>query len=407
MSDERWDVVVIGGGPAGSVAARQVRRLAPELRVLLVDRATFPRDKVCGGCLNASAVRSLAGAGLGEVIGSLRGEPLEAVRVFGGGRAVTLPLPGGVAVSRRVLDVALLDAARREGVEVREGVAARVAARVAADEGQTFRSHNVAQRRRDSERILTLRDSATGETRAVRAKVVIVADGLRGGALDGIEDFDMRERRGSRIGLGAVLRVETPMERGVIHMMIGDGGYVGAVRVEAGLVDIAAAANPEYVRDAGGAGEALGKIIQGSRVAEVWVETVTAAARGARWAGTPRLTRCRDVAGEGIFVVGDAAGYVEPYTGEGMAWAIRGGLEAAPLAVEAGRSGDLQALANRWRWLHGREVRRKQAGCRAVASTLRHPTLRRAAMASLRGLTAFPGGRRVVAAAVRGLFADH
>ena len=60
-----WDAVVVGAGPAGSVAARELARRG--VSVLLVDKATFPRAKVCGCCLNAAALDTLAKIGLADL----------------------------------------------------------------------------------------------------------------------------------------------------------------------------------------------------------------------------------------------------------------------------------------------------------------------------------------------------
>ena len=77
-----WDALVIGAGPAGSVTARELARRGR--RVLLVDRATFPRSKVCGGCLNGAAIRTLERLGLGRVLeGAL---PLDDAPCRGRGR---------------------------------------------------------------------------------------------------------------------------------------------------------------------------------------------------------------------------------------------------------------------------------------------------------------------------------
>ncbi|MFG0318328.1 MAG: NAD(P)/FAD-dependent oxidoreductase, partial [Planctomycetota bacterium JB042] len=116
MTDVR-DVVVIGAGPAGGAAA--IGLADRGRRVALVDRERFPRDKVCGGCLNPRAIRSLAALG---VVPS--GVPLRWLVLHAGGRTARVPLEGGLAVSRRSLDAALVDAARARGVEVIEGVAA-------------------------------------------------------------------------------------------------------------------------------------------------------------------------------------------------------------------------------------------------------------------------------------------
>jgi len=69
----RWDVVVIGAGPAGAVAARQLA--LRRFDVLLVDKSQFPRDKVCGCCVNAAAITALRRAGLGAHFDRTGGRP--------------------------------------------------------------------------------------------------------------------------------------------------------------------------------------------------------------------------------------------------------------------------------------------------------------------------------------------
>ena len=107
------DVVVIGAGPAGATAACTLGGRGH--RVLLVDRASFPRAKVCGCCLASSGQGILRALGLGDLVDD--GVPLDTTVVHGAGRSTTLPFPGSVTLSRERLDPALIDAARRRGVE--------------------------------------------------------------------------------------------------------------------------------------------------------------------------------------------------------------------------------------------------------------------------------------------------
>lgn len=120
------DVVVVGAGPAGAAAAAELGRAGR--RVVVVDRARFPRDKTCGDGLTAGALRHLDELGLDPAdVPSWR--PVHDAEVTSpSGRTVQLPLPGGdgvwaVVARRHELDAALVDLARRAGAEVREGVA--------------------------------------------------------------------------------------------------------------------------------------------------------------------------------------------------------------------------------------------------------------------------------------------
>jgi len=101
----------------------------------------------------------------------------------------------------------------------------------------------------------------------------------------------------------------------------------------------------------------------------------------------PLTRRLSDPAARGIFVVGDAAGYVEPFTGEGMAWAFAGAWSVAPLAAQAARSPDAGA-EQEWVRRRSRTIGRDQRRCRLLASGLRRPAL---VATSLALVSRYPG----------------
>src|SRR4051794_15399315 len=108
-----WDAIVLGAGPAGAIAARQLA--ASGARVLLVEKKAFPRGKVCGACLNESALGVLESVGLSDRIAVLGGTRLKAFQLGFRGRAMRLGLPAGMALSRARFDAALVDAAVASG----------------------------------------------------------------------------------------------------------------------------------------------------------------------------------------------------------------------------------------------------------------------------------------------------
>jgi len=337
MSD--LDAVVVGAGPAGALAA--ARLAGAGRKVMLVDRARFPRDKVCGGCLQPSALRALEVGGLGGLVRRNGAVPLrEMVLHAAGGGAARLPLEGGVAISRRALDLALVEAAVDRGVELREGVRARLG----SEAGEVI-----------------LDGLGT-----VRAAIVLDATGL-GGGLSG----PAHPCRGSLLGAGAVLE-EAPVPLGTVRMACARGGYIGMVRAEGGRTIVAAALAPRLVAREGGLGAAAASILAACRLPPLPEE--------APWRGTPALTRRpAQVWHERVLVLGDAAGYVEPFTGEGMAWAMRSGLAAADLAL----AGWTSTTGPRWERAHRGIVGRRQRRCRALTLLLRSPGLVRLAVGVL------------------------
>ena len=167
------------------------------------------------------------------------------------------------------------------------------------------------------------------------------------------------------------------VEDGVIFMGCGSGGYVGAVRLEDGLVNVAAALKPEFVRACGGPGAAAARLMDeaGGRV----IDEV----QNAEWKGTPLLTRRTSrVALLRMLVVGDAAGYVEPFTGEGIAWGLASGVAAAQCAVSS-FSNSCATLECDWSRTHRQLLSWRQRRCLWLTRALRYPAFVRAGIAAL------------------------
>jgi flavin-dependent dehydrogenase len=373
-----WHVAVIGAGPAGALAARQVA--AAGLRVLLVDRKSFPRPKVCGGCLNGKGLAALESAGLGGLVDRLGGIDLESFEFRLGGRVSRIALPAGKALARDVLDAALVEEAIEAGAEFLPATTATV------EPGSGV------------ERVVRL--SRQGRRTTVRARVVVAAAGLGGSCLGREPGLRARVAAGSRLGAGcAVAQYPEAYGRGTIHMAVGRRGYVGLVRVRGGLLNVAAALDRDFVRTMGGPAGAAAAVLD-----EAGAPPVPALA-GSSWQGTVALTRrTRPVAGHRLFLIGDAAGYVEPFTGEGMGAALTSAMAAAPLIIRgASVPGWDAALEAAWGRLHRRLVGRQELLCRGLTAALRHPWLARAAFEVAARSPAFSGAlvRRVYQPSVR------
>ncbi len=356
--DERlWDVAVVGAGPAGAMVALELGRRG--CTVLLLERQSFPRWKVCGACLNGAAQGALAHAGLGDLVARAGAPRLTELRLTGWGRTASVALHNSVALSRETLDQALVWAAVEEGVVFAQGASAEL--------GPV----------RDGGRTLTVRGD-DGERR-VRARIVVAAAGLHGLRAAAAGSVPVATvRAGSRVGVGAVLEGGGPgYGPGAVHMVVGPAGYVGLVRQEDRRLNVAAAFDAEWVRRHGSPERAVRAHLESAGMPGL-PERVH---RG--WKGTPPLTRrLSSLAEERLFLVGDAAGYVEPFTGEGMAWALWGALALAPL-VQAGVTRWDASLMRRWSEVHRRRIRRGQRICSRVAWGLRRPWVTQIALRAL------------------------
>jgi flavin-dependent dehydrogenase len=361
----RWDVIVIGAGPAGASAA--VRLADGGRRVLLVDRCGMPRPKVCGCCLSHVAVNELLAIGLPP--DRLGGIPRTSVRLVAASREAVLPLPGWT-LSRESLDAAIVRRAIAAGaswlpstpVSAIEDTAAGVSVHALDPDGRPLRFE------------------------AVHA---IVATGLAAGVRirsDGGDVPRERSRSGSRIGVGATLPADSAtVADGELVMHASADGYCGIVRLEDGRIDVAAAMNASAFRRHASAVAAVAAVLGRRRQA-----FMDLAGPACRFVGTPRLTRFQPaVVGRWrrIHRIGDAAAYVEPFTGEGIGWALVGARSIAE-AMLAHPPTDGPATASAIADAHERSIARRLAGprrrCLRVASAVRHPSIVSTAVAAAR-----------------------
>lgn len=359
------DVMVVGGGPAGSTAARLLALAG--WRVTLLDRARFPRPKACGECLNPGAVAALARLGVLDRVLALAPAWLSGWSVESRGRAAIGSFPngrGGLAVSRARLDHALLEAAAAAGVRVREGVKVESVQPPAAGRGPT----------------LGIRDGG-GRRSAVGAAVVVGADGLRSTVARSFDAY----RRGPRLRkLSITVHVEgidADPCRG--RLVLDARGTVGV----ASLDPDGRRWNATVVVDA----LAEGRAVAGDPRA--FARARLAGALGGAWRGEPvdgpwtsgpfDWPSRRTVA-DGVVLIGDAAGYYDPLTGQGIYRALRSAELAVAVIDGALRAGRVSsATLAPYEAVLRRELRaplRVQRGVEAVVSSA---PLRPAALALL------------------------
>jgi flavin-dependent dehydrogenase len=323
------DAVVVGAGPGGSATAALLARAGH--RVLLLDRAAFPRDKACSEYMSPETVRLLdrlgvvpgldaAGAPLhGTTVTAARGSRLRGRFALAGPPPFR---PTGLSVARHILDHALVAAAQAAGAELRE--------RMTVEE-LLYDGGAVAG--------VLVRD-ADGRRHAVRARLTVGADGLRSVVARRIG----RRRHGRLRRMAFVAHVDGVagmQECAELH--VGARGYVGLNHIGDGRTNVSLVVPAARAADARGRPQAFFlETLEGFPGVERRVTAgrlarkVLATGPFAAWSGR--------VAVDGAALVGDAADFFDPFTGEGIYSALRGAELLAEAAVAAlGRPGPVTA----------------------------------------------------------------
>jgi len=311
-----FDVIVCGAGPAGTVAATVLARGGA--RVLVLDRARFPRDKLCGDTINPGTVALLRRLQLLEAIASLAA-PVGGMIVTGE-HGVTVECTyeagaGGLALLRRDLDGALLQGALAAGARVEEGIVVR---------GPLVDSDRDGPRVRGV--VLSGRD---GRDLRVPAPMVIGADGRRSRLALPL-GLARHPRRPRRWAVGAYFADVSGLSAfGEMHVR--RDRYVGVARVPSGLANVCVVV-PRRIGLDDPASLLRRQIDRDPRLRERF--------RSARMVAPPAVLGPLAVDGSaaglpGLLLAGDAAGFIDPMTGDGLRFAVRGGELAAEVALAA------------------------------------------------------------------------
>jgi len=319
-----YDVIVCGAGPAGSVAATVLSRGGA--RVLLLDRARFPRPKLCGDTVNPGTVAILRRLGLTDGFES-SALPVDGMIVTGErGVSVRAAYGGGVrglAIERLALDAALLQAAIAAGARMEEGVLVR--GPLMETGGRTGRVRGIVLAGRD------------GRDVRVPAPLVIAADGRRSRLATAL-GLARQPRRPRRWAIGAYFaNVAGLTSFGEMHVR--RGRYLGVAPVPSGCANVCLVVpGPAALPSAGRAGldapaALLQEAIEGDpalreRFADARMLTVPVVLG-------PLAVDAAAAGVAGLLLAGDAAGFIDPMTGDGLRFAVRGGELAAETALAA------------------------------------------------------------------------
>jgi menaquinone-9 beta-reductase len=291
--EQMYDLAVIGGGPAGTSAA--ITAAAYGAAVVLFDKGSFPRNKVCGEFVSAESLQLLSSL-LPECSDLLRRAPrIDRARVFIDGRVLETPVhPAAASITRIDLDLALWTAARNIGVHARES---QSVSSIAGNGPFAIRTEQ-------------------GE---FSARSIIDASGRWSNLTQQESRHD--SRAGKWLGLKAHYSENAPPDS--VDLYFFEGGYCGVQPVESnGKSRINACA---MIRSD------VGKSLE-----EVFEQHVELKKRSRGWqqltpfvATSPLLFHSPQPLQGGILQVGDAAGFVDPFVGDGISLALRSGALAA------------------------------------------------------------------------------
>jgi geranylgeranyl reductase family protein len=311
-----FDVAIVGGGPAGASCAAFCA--VAGLRTIVLEREKFPREKVCGDCVNPACWPILRRLELAEKVRSLPHGKLERVEFIGiGGRRFSVDLPEGdraeIAVKRSLFDQLLLERARELGAAVSESA--------------TVTSLASPDPRTDHWKI------SAGE-KTIRARTLVAADGRNStvARLSGLLPRSTKER--------VALQTHWPLppdfgDRVVLEFR--PEGYSGQAPVGNRELNICLVSVPAKIASL-----------------RAWAETRFQIPPDHSWRTITPLTREPISPGQpGLFLVGDAARVVEPFTGEGIYYALASGELAAKAIVLQRDGGSPEDVATAYSSAHG------------------------------------------------------
>jgi flavin-dependent dehydrogenase len=281
----QYDVIIAGAGPAGSACAITASRLGA--KVLLLEKDRFPRQKVCGEFVSAESLGLLHGMLEDGRFQSC--PPVSSSRIFVDNKVLTLPVsPAAQSIPRFDLDAALFHAAQRAGATAKEGVAVR-----------EVRRHEIFH-------VVTAENTIT-------ARAVINATGR----WSKLTQFDVAEKD-KWLGLKAHFAEPTAPQS--VDLYFFPGGYCGVTPVSANSVNACAMVRADVAHTLEEVFAKEPRLLQRSRAWQPLFSTVTT---------SPLYFREPETESNGMLLAGDAAGFIDPFAGDGISLALQSGTLAA------------------------------------------------------------------------------
>lgn len=360
-----YDAIIIGAGPAGSTAAIQLAQAGQ--RVLLLEKSRFPREKLCGEFITPECLNVFDRLDVRQRMFDAGAKIICRFKLFApDGRSLNLPIEWiadghsqGISLTRAAMDFVLLERAREAGVDIREGL--QVSPRLRQQDGLSF--------------IEGKADGATVERFA--ASLVIDASGRNGVFSNQIPQAASRFE-GSRVfGCKVYLRgIEDLRDLGELYFF--RDGYGGLSEVEGDRVNLCFLTTEATLREAKG---------DRQRLLDLTLRTNPAAKRRLQdavidgdWLGAGPIIYGRRRTMPGVLTIGDAAAFIDPFTGSGMLLALSSGELAANVVNRAFVSGEhnVETLTRRFDQLHRAQFGWRLRICALLRGLTFHPATRSA-----------------------------
>jgi len=321
--NSRFDVVIIGAGPAGTMCAALLARRG--VHVLLCDKATFPREKICGDCVNPGCWDFFRMLGVESDIAA-NAEVITGIQIAGrSGKILEVPFESRstkqcapfVGVKRSTLDSILLQRAIREGATFCEATSIGSCSFEPSDKGHWK---------------VCLRSHETGTTTNIVCATLIGADGRNSRVaklLAGIGDEQVRvkENNSDRIGIQFTVKRNGTVGQNVL-MFFFEGGYGGIVGVTASEANVAMVVTRRIARLAATNFENfIAMTIHENQSARRIIPKVEMT--GEIHTAFPIVPQAVAQHYSSVYFIGDARRTTEPFTGEGVLFALQDGLRAA------------------------------------------------------------------------------